>query len=397
MTSTVIDIAWHIKLYRLLRRTKVLLNILEAHPAMEKESLLLPTEDKNAVPSRIFKNKLTWLLHDWSRFTPAYVSLLVAHAIWAIPVYYMSPWSGNPGYIILSLTIWFLLLEVAFAVVAILALRNRKLVFLKAYEDVANHISAQRPGTDLNMWDSIALELNSTFAKDESWHSSVCLWDCADCYACFRSLLYIPFKHEKLDGDVRAVIGDSILVYEDSVEQRWTYKMDIEKLCETASLNKLPQELYSSKFTWTMTNLMKRKSNWLCALCFIHLSSLWWTVGYFVGFVLASVLETTIAARTRLLDIQNSFRLLVIVANQESSEDEADWDQIAKAVNELVQESPLSSFFKAGFFFDGDDCHRVFENRVETILCGKESSYPELVPLASRCQAISGLDAGEKV
>ncbi|SCU86773.1 LADA_0E00210g1_1 [Lachancea dasiensis] len=364
---------------------------------MEKESLLLPAEDETPVPSRIFRNKLTWLLHDWSRFTPAYVSLFVAHAIWAIPTYYMSPWNGNSGVKILSLTLWFLLLEVAFFVVAILALRKRRQVFLKAYEEVVKHISAQRPGTDLNMWDSIALELNSTFAMDESWHSAVCLWDGADCYTCFRSLLYIPFKQEKLDGEVRAVIGDSISVYEDSVEQRWTYKMDIEELCETASLNKLPQELYISKFTWNMTNLMKRKSTWLLALCFVRASSLWWTVGYFVGFVLASVLETTIAARTRLLDIQNSFRLLVIVANQESSEDEADWDQIAKAMNELVEESPLSSYFKAGFFFDGDDCHRVFENSVKTILCGKKSNFPELAPLASRCQAIPGLDAGEKV
>ncbi|SCU86264.1 LADA_0D13432g1_1 [Lachancea dasiensis] len=293
----------------------------------------------------------------------------------------------------LSLTLWFLLLDVVFAVVAILALRKRRQAFLKAYEEVAKPISAQRPGTDLHMWDSIALELNSTFAKDESWHSAVCLWDGADCDECFRSLIYLPFKRDDLSDVVAKNVKNSILVYEDSIKEQWSCNVESKTSYDAARTEILPKDVYRSKLTWRMANIMKKVGHWSYALYFVVALCLYsvsfWTLYIYAFLMVGVIIGSAIPSRTNLLDIHVTLQFLEIVANQKPGEGSATWDTIAKAMNNNVQSCVISPFFKAGFFFDEHDCRQIFGTTVTTILSCKKSNFPELAPLANWCKAVS--------
>lgn len=267
-------------------------------------------------------------------------------------------------------------------------------------------IVANKPGTCLPLWDSIAVKLNRYFFANGSTSSPYFFYDGENCLKAFRRLYLLPYLNNVTEEDknksicvdhrdkVEQIVHEAMVVYQEGLRKQWSSNTlgYSDKETSTPShfhLTSLPSNIFENKLKYYW------KTNKVCAWNFVaDVSFLPSTYRcgqvYFVLQLIFMVFSIYMfmASKNEVMTISKRFIFLQEVDNHAHIIEDDGWDLVAVRMNEHLSNGEKSAPY---FFYDGNACFSYFRtifgidqgNRIKNFknrLLGLKIQQPELEP-----------------
>ncbi|SCU91282.1 LAME_0E11914g1_1 [Lachancea meyersii CBS 8951] len=308
------------------------------------------------------------------------VVLLLFASVFGFGKLFLALGAGPWAYVFSTLLslLWIVLF---FVVKVLLIEHNRRNIVRQHRLELCREVLVQKPGTALEKWDAIAVLLNKQALQHCTW--APC--DGATFFRYFRTLVYIPLQDGKLDGDAQiAMLRDAAQTYEKSIFDCEQENETTDHVSSVSSEKKLPIEIYRSKATWILSGFKKEIFFTNLTTPTLMYNHWWFLIAIYECYLLISFYFFW--NRANELSLANSLEFMNTVHEFRPWEDESKWDDIARAMNATLPRQQIGGFGNE-FFFDGNNCRRLYDKRLSSIIADRRSRLPELIPYAHEMRA----------
>ncbi|CEP63648.1 uncharacterized protein LALA0_S08e07426g [Lachancea lanzarotensis] len=360
-------------------------------PLDEKTSLADSNEGEINLPGFKVKSQAVWSMKElWS--WPAFqIAGSVFASLTLVETVLLHVKRVELPLVVIAIGFTVLALELLLIALTIALDLKRENVAKKHRGELCRLVMLHQPGFTLSSWDIIAVSMNAYLKREGLWHTATCFGSGFALYTSYRQKVYLPLKAGKFDDDADvALLLDAAASYEQSVRIPQISSEKTEASNAALQEQKLPVEVYRSKISWALAFLAKQ----FLFGCFGAVIYSFGYRGYTRLLLIVMQLPPVLIrwfTRGKCLTVTQVGQLLKTVEDLEPWEDNSNWDDVAKSLNQLMGFNK-NTYFSAGFFYDGDDCRHIFESKLSSITSSSKHDMPEFVALATELQAACGLD-----